>query len=432
MIRGFQFVGKSTVARIFGELFRELGLLGIGTVIETSGPDLIGTHVGDAKTRFLSLLDRALGSVLFIDEAYDLVMHGSREVIDMLLQKLTEPKYQGKVVVILAGYEREMKTLFSSNPGLRGRFQKQLALNDFAPEFCWKKAVKFATERYNTEIPSELRENVLRGFVTLMNHESFQNARDVEAIVDCAIRSRDVRTFSENEDSDAYDPYSPISKDDLDMAFQSLTEQRPRLSGASLRISNPDELPPLGPIRRGISRDTSRGSQSNGEKTSRHAFKSDFAPATNPPILVEAKLESKGCKPFPVSAGGGKEDVVLIKEESEDEEEEVEELDEYIALDIIWEYVESAFKGRGLDHNAILEAMESENENVLPNQLFDDVLASSKLDKETLKKKLEKERAQVAKNIRKAIEEAMSQKPTKCTSYFTIAMSHIYHELSFF
>lgn len=399
------------MARIFGELFCELGLLGVREIVETSGPDLIGTHVGDAKARFLALLDRALGSVLFIDEAYDLAMHGSREVIDMLLQKLTEPKYQGKVVVILAGYEREMKTLFSSNPGLRGRFRQQLVLKDFTPQFCWEKAVKFAAEKYSTEIPLELRENVLRGFHILMNHESFQNARDVEAIVECAIRNRDVRSFSETDDFDTNDLNSPFSLSDLDMAFLSLTEQRPRLPGASLKFSNLDELPSIEPIRRSVSRGTSEENHSTSERSSRHTVKADFAPAPNPLALVEARLESKSCKAPHTPVSGDKEDVVYVREESEDEEEE--ELDEYIALDIIWEDVESAFKARGLDHNAILEAMDSENENVLPAELFADVLASSKLDRETLKNKLAKERALVANNIRKAIEEAKSKKPAK-------------------
>ncbi|SNS28883.1 AAA family ATPase [Actinomadura mexicana] len=121
---------KTTVARLVAAVYAELGLLTSGHMVEASRVDLVGPYLGQTAPRVRAAVERALGGVLFVDEAYALASDAyGQEAIATLIQLMEE--YRGDLVVIAAGYEREMRRFLASNPGLESRFPKRIAFPDY-------------------------------------------------------------------------------------------------------------------------------------------------------------------------------------------------------------------------------------------------------------------------------------------------------------
>ena len=127
--------GKTTVARLIGDLFREIGLLASGHLIETDRSGLVGGYVGQTALKTKECVEQAMGGVLFVDEAYTLYRGAGhddtfgREAIDTLLKAMEDQR--GRFVVVLSGYTEEMETFLSSNPGLKSRFSKLIVFEDY-------------------------------------------------------------------------------------------------------------------------------------------------------------------------------------------------------------------------------------------------------------------------------------------------------------
>lgn len=125
--------GKTTVARIVAEIYKNLGVLKKGHLIETDRSGLVGEYVGQTAPKTNSIIDSALDGVLFIDEAYSLVqgLKGDygMEAISTLLKRMEDDR--DRLVVILAGYSKEMDDFINSNPGLQSRFNRYINFPDY-------------------------------------------------------------------------------------------------------------------------------------------------------------------------------------------------------------------------------------------------------------------------------------------------------------
>ncbi|KAF8915627.1 P-loop containing nucleoside triphosphate hydrolase protein [Mucidula mucida] len=129
--------GKTTTARKMGQVYYDMGFLAKPDVTECSASDLVGQYVGQTGPKTRKVFEAALGQVLFIDEAYRLKNgHFAQEAVDEMVDLLTQDKYKGKIVVILAGYDQDINDLLSVNRGLSSRFPEEIIFTNLSMEQC--------------------------------------------------------------------------------------------------------------------------------------------------------------------------------------------------------------------------------------------------------------------------------------------------------
>ncbi len=191
--------GKTTVARLYGSLLTAMGVLAQGQVTEVSRADLVGEYVGHTARRTTEAFDRARGGVLFIDEAYTLASGGGggndfgKESVDTLVKLMED--HRDEVVVIAAGYEREMDGFLSTNPGLDSRFSHRVRFANYTPDELVTIVNQHATQAgYECNGPTVA---ALRGHFTAVDRgESFGNGRYARQVMEAAIANHARRTRS--------------------------------------------------------------------------------------------------------------------------------------------------------------------------------------------------------------------------------------------
>ncbi|MFK2825077.1 stage V sporulation protein K [Bacillus sp. B190/17] len=200
MFKGNPGTGKTTAARIIGKLFFEMKVLSKGHLIEAERADLVGEYIGHTAQKTRDLIKKAMGGILFIDEAYSLGRGGEKdfgkEAIDTLVKHMEDK--QNDFILILAGYPREMNHFFTLNPGLESRFPLVFQFPDYRPEQLMAISEKIAAEKeyvFSKEAKMKLRDHFTR--VKQENYQPFSNGRYVRNLIEKAVRMQAVRLLNE-------------------------------------------------------------------------------------------------------------------------------------------------------------------------------------------------------------------------------------------
>ena len=158
--------GKTTVARIVGRIFKSLGLLRRGHLVETDRAGMVAEYAGQTAPKTQRRIDEALDGILFIDEAYSLVASGpedayGREAVQALVKRMEDDRE--RLVVIIAGYPQPIGQLLQSNPGLSSRFNTQLQFDDYRPAEL-AHIFQLMCEANHYVLPCQARAKLLLGF----------------------------------------------------------------------------------------------------------------------------------------------------------------------------------------------------------------------------------------------------------------------------
>ncbi len=183
--------GKTTVAQMMGQLYKKMGLLSKGHVHEVDRSHLVGEYIGQTAPKVKEAIEKARGGVLFIDEAYSLARSKEdhkdfgREVIEILVKEMSNGK--GDLVMIVAGYPKEMKAFLESNPGLKSRFKHYFNFPDYLPQELLQIA-DYTCKLMEIELHPEARERLNELIVEAYRKRdrTFGNARFVNTLLEAA------------------------------------------------------------------------------------------------------------------------------------------------------------------------------------------------------------------------------------------------------
>ncbi len=218
--------GKTTVARILAKIYKALGLLSKGDLVEVSRADLVAEYIGQTAPKTQEVLKRAKGCVLFIDEAYSLVRDPSdskdfgREAIEVLIKAMSDS--EGDLSVIVAGYPEPMETFLNHNPGFRSRFTHIFHFPDYTPEELLAIARKVAEKR-NLKLTPEAWKKVEKIIIDAYRNrdERFGNARFVTSLIDSAkVQLASRLAQKPNFESLTDEELTTVTAEDIDAIFK--------------------------------------------------------------------------------------------------------------------------------------------------------------------------------------------------------------------
>ncbi|MCB9082080.1 MAG: AAA family ATPase [Lewinellaceae bacterium] len=213
--------GKTTVARILTKIYKSLGMLERGHMVETDRQGLVAGYVGQTAIKTNEKIEESLGGVLFIDEAYALTSktggaHGDfgDEAIQTLLKRMED--HRGQFFVFVAGYIDNMEVFLKANPGLSSRFDKVLRFEDYSPEELAQIALLMLEEK--GLLPTPEAEQHLKDYLAFMyeyRDKYFGNARSVRNLVNEAIKNQNLRLAALSLEERAHTPVNLLTLDDV-------------------------------------------------------------------------------------------------------------------------------------------------------------------------------------------------------------------------
>ncbi|MGN0282183.1 MAG: AAA family ATPase [Prevotella sp.] len=220
VVTGNAGTGKTTLARLMGELLQSMDINPTKNVIEASRAQMVGKYMGETPKLVNRLCDQAMGGVLFIDEAYSLCNGGEdpygHEAIDTLMKRMEDDR--GKFVVIVAGYKDRMDAFLMENPGLSSRFTHRMHIDDYNEDELLAIFKKMAAkEEYVLAPESEFK---LMGAIcqkVMAKGHSFGNAREMRTMLDETISRLSERVTDMDASQITSETYRLIMPDDIEM-----------------------------------------------------------------------------------------------------------------------------------------------------------------------------------------------------------------------
>lgn len=184
--------GKTTVARIIARLYRKIGVLSKGQLVEVDRSGLVAGYVGQTALKTQEQIGRAMGGVLFIDEAYSLAQKDDafgQEAIDTILKAMED--HRDDFVVIAAGYTKPMEVFINSNPGLKSRFNKYIEFPDYTVDEL-EQIFYLNCKKYDYTVEDEAKHQIRAMIVSrmLQRQENFANAREVRNLFEDIITNQ--------------------------------------------------------------------------------------------------------------------------------------------------------------------------------------------------------------------------------------------------
>jgi stage V sporulation protein K len=219
--------GKTTVARLLAQMYRSMGLLRKGHLVEVDRAGLVGQYVGLTAVKTDRVIRKALDGVLFVDEAYALARDGDRldfgdEAIETLLKRMEDNRH--RLVVIVAGYPRLMRRFLESNPGLRSRFSREIAFPDYSTDELVEIFARFAGEAEYTL--GEGTDDALRAiFAGAERDEGFGNARFARTLFEQSLNAQALRLGLGDVESLSPDELQCLVPEDLVAGARALGEE---------------------------------------------------------------------------------------------------------------------------------------------------------------------------------------------------------------
>lgn len=217
--------GKTTVAKMLGKIYHELGLLTKGHVVEADRSDLVAEYIGQTAPKTKEVIKKAKGGILFIDEAYALARKNDdskdfgKEAIEILLKEMSDG--DGDLAIIVAGYPEEMNNFLESNPGLKSRFSMYYDFPDYTPQELMQIADYTAEKRsivFNTEAKDTLYKRLVDSYRD--RDKTFGNARYVNSLIDEAKMNMGLRLMQNANPGDlSKEELSTIQATDIGKIF---------------------------------------------------------------------------------------------------------------------------------------------------------------------------------------------------------------------